>query len=485
MIHAGRARGLRCVIGRYHNVYGPRMGVDHVIPELALRAARREDPFRLYGADQRRAFCHVGRRGGGDAPADGHRGRVGPVVNVGNDAEETVIEDLAALVLRQRGPPPRPSSACRRRPARRSAAAPTSARLRALTGFSPKVPLETGVGETFDWYRAWAAGEGSRPVSPPPRDPQRGAASSAATSGSTSRSASTPTGCRRPAPFVDRFEREMAAYVGVPHAIATVNGSAALHVALRAAGVGPDDEVLLPTLTFIATAGAVDPLRRAPGVPRLRARVLGRSIRARRRRVPERASASAATGAWWTARPGAGSPPMLPVHLYGHPVRSRPAARTCAGGGRCRSSRTPPRRWAPSTGAAGSGCDGLVGCLSFNGNKIITTGGGGMVLTRDDGLAARVRALTTQARSDPLEWIHDEVAFNYRLTNVQAALGAAQLEQLEDFLEAQARRRPRTTRRRSAPSTASRCSARRRGRARTTGCRPCCWTRAAAPTCAR
>ncbi|HET7340757.1 MAG TPA: DegT/DnrJ/EryC1/StrS family aminotransferase, partial [Methylomirabilota bacterium] len=81
------------------------------------------------------------------------------------------------------------------------------------------------------------------------------------------------------------------------------------------------------------------------------------------------------------------------------------------------------------------GADGLAGCLSFNGNKIITAGGGGMVLTRDERLAARVRALSTQARSDPLEWVHDEVGFNYRLTNLQAALGAAQLEQLEDFLD--------------------------------------------------
>jgi dTDP-4-amino-4,6-dideoxygalactose transaminase len=80
------------------------------------------------------------------------------------------------------------------------------------------------------------------------------------------------------------------------------------------------------------------------------------------------------------------------------------------------------------------GADGLLGCLSFNGNKVITSGGGGMVLARDAAVAARVRSLTTQARVDALEFIHDEVGFNYRLTNLQAALGVAQLEQLDGFL---------------------------------------------------
>ena len=232
--------------------------------------------------------------------------------------------------------------------------------------------------------------------------------------------------------FVDRFERETAAYVGVPHAIATVNGSAALHVALRAVGVGRDDEVVLPTLTFIATASAIahcgaDPvfLDSEPvswGLdPRRLEEFLDGECERRRGQVVDRATGR---------RLGA----VLAVHLYGHPCDLDPLLDVC-------------RRWAlplvedaaESLGALYRGrrigCDGIAGCLSFNGNKIITTGGGGMVLTRDEALAARVRALTTQARSDPLEWVHDEVAFNYRLTNIQAALGAAQLEQLEDFLD--------------------------------------------------
>jgi perosamine synthetase len=232
--------------------------------------------------------------------------------------------------------------------------------------------------------------------------------------------------------FVERFEREMAAYVGVPHAIATVNGSAALDVALRAVGVGAADEVVLPTLTFIATAGAVVHCGAQPvfldsepvswGLdPHRLDEFLSRECERRDGRVVDRA-----TGRRVAA--------VLAVHLYGHPCDLDPLLDLC--------------RWwalplvedaAESLGALYRGrrvgCDGLVGCLSFNGNKIITSGGGGMVLTRDAAVAARVRKLSTQARSDPLEWVHDEVAFNYRLTNLQAAVGAAQLEQLEDFLD--------------------------------------------------
>ena len=233
-------------------------------------------------------------------------------------------------------------------------------------------------------------------------------------------------------PFVERFEREVAAWVGVPHAVATMNGSAALHLALRAAGVEADDEVIVPTLTFIATAGAVVQCGAKPvfldseaeswGLDATKVGdFLARECEVRQGRVVDRA-----TGRRVSA--------VMPVHLYGHPCDTDALLEVA-------------RRWplavvedsAESLGALYRGrrvgADGLAGCLSFNGNKIITAGGGGMVLTRDERLAARVRALSTQARSDPLEWVHDEVGFNYRLTNLQAALGAAQLEQLEDFLD--------------------------------------------------
>jgi UDP-glucose 4-epimerase/UDP-glucuronate decarboxylase len=161
VIHAGRARGLRWVIGRYHNVYGPRMGADHVIPEMALRAIRREDPFLVYGPGQRRAFCHVADAVEATLRLATTESAAGHVVNIGNDSDETVIEDLAVLVCRRAGYAP----ALERRPApvgspeRRC---PDLTRLHALTGLTPKVSLEAGVAETLDWYRAWWQQEGTR-----------------------------------------------------------------------------------------------------------------------------------------------------------------------------------------------------------------------------------------------------------------------------------------------------------------------------------
>ena len=157
--HTARARGLRAVIGRFHNVYGPRMGADHVIPELSLRALRRENPFRVYGADQRRAFCHVSDAVEAMLRIMGLEAAWGQIINIGNDTEETRIEDLARLVLREAGFEPQID----RRPAPAGSVArrcPDIGRLRALTGFVPKVSLEAGVHETFTWYRDWSMREG-------------------------------------------------------------------------------------------------------------------------------------------------------------------------------------------------------------------------------------------------------------------------------------------------------------------------------------
>ena len=159
VIHTARARGLRAVIGRFHNVYGPRMGADHVISELSLRALRREDPFRVFGTEQRRAFCHVADAVEAVTRLVATEAAWGQVVNIGNDAEETPIGELAALILRTARFAPRieerpaPAGSVGRR-------CPDIGRLRALTGFAPKVSLEAGVAETFAWYREWWEREG-------------------------------------------------------------------------------------------------------------------------------------------------------------------------------------------------------------------------------------------------------------------------------------------------------------------------------------
>ena len=232
-------------------------------------------------------------------------------------------------------------------------------------------------------------------------------------------------------PFVERFEKELAAWVGARHAVATVNGTAALHVGLLLAGVEAGDEVLVPALTFVATANAIHYCGAVPVFmdseprtwtidPEKVADFLARECEVRGGRVVNRA-----TGRRVRA--------LLPVHLYGHPADLDALLEL--------GTRFPVTVVEDTAEALGAvykgvrvGARGPVGCLSFNGNKIITTGGGGMILTDDEALARRARYLTTQARDEGAEWVHREVGFNYRLTNIQAALGVAQLEQLDRFL---------------------------------------------------
>jgi UDP-glucose 4-epimerase/UDP-glucuronate decarboxylase len=151
-VHATAAGRCHAVVGRFHNVYGPRMGADHVIPEMSLRALRGEDPFRVWGADQYRAFCHVDDAVEAVLRLTATPRAYGRIVHIGNDSEQTNIGDLAKLVLRLAGaapalqPVPAPAGSVGRR-------CPDLTLLRRLTGFEPAVPLEEGVRRTFDWYR--------------------------------------------------------------------------------------------------------------------------------------------------------------------------------------------------------------------------------------------------------------------------------------------------------------------------------------------
>jgi UDP-glucuronate decarboxylase len=153
-VHAARAGRLTAVVGRFHNVYGPRMGADHVIPEMSLRALRGEDPFMVWGTDQYRAFCHVDDAVEAMLRLMGSPEAAGQIVHIGDDTAQTSIAELAKLVLRvadlspaiQTAPAP-PGSVTRR--------CPDITRLRRLTGYEPAVPLEEGVRRTFEWYREW------------------------------------------------------------------------------------------------------------------------------------------------------------------------------------------------------------------------------------------------------------------------------------------------------------------------------------------
>jgi perosamine synthetase len=233
--------------------------------------------------------------------------------------------------------------------------------------------------------------------------------------------------------YVERFERMIADTVGVNHAVATASGTAALHVALRIAGVGPGDEVLVPTLTFIAPANAVRYLGAYPVImdvdlnywqidPQKVHDFLTQECAYRGRKLRNKAS-------------GRQVKAIVPVHLLGHPCDMDPILTLAAQFGL--------KVVEDATESLGSkyrgrpaGSMGDLGCLSFNGNKIITTGGGGAITTNCDSLAKEARYLTTQAKDDAFEYIHNEVGYNYRLTNIQAAMGVAQLEQLAPYVEA-------------------------------------------------
>lgn len=157
VLHTAEARGFAAVVGRFHNVYGPRMGADHVIPELSLRAMRGEDPFDLYGAGQSRAFCYVDDAVDAMLALMDTPEAAGQIVHIGDDTEETNIGDLAKLVLRIAGRNP----VVRELPAPAGSVArrcPDLTLLRALTGYEPRVPLEEGVRRTYAWYQeSWTA----------------------------------------------------------------------------------------------------------------------------------------------------------------------------------------------------------------------------------------------------------------------------------------------------------------------------------------
>jgi perosamine synthetase len=236
--------------------------------------------------------------------------------------------------------------------------------------------------------------------------------------------------------FVERFEKECCAVTGARFGVACVNGTAALQTALKIAGVEAGDEVIVPTLTFIATVNAVHYLGAEPvfmdcddyyNLDVLKTmEFLSQEAQFRQ-------------GATYNRRTGKKIAALLPVHVFGNAVPLDPLLDFC----RERQIRivedateslgTVYRR-GPLAGKR-AGAVGDLGCLSFNGNKIITTGGGGMLLTDNQDYAETARYLTTQAKDDEIRYIHHEIGYNFRLNNIQAALGVAQLEQLPEFLE--------------------------------------------------
>lgn len=233
--------------------------------------------------------------------------------------------------------------------------------------------------------------------------------------------------------FVDRFETYFARAVGAKYAIATVNGTAALHISLILAGVECDDEVITQPLTFIATANAISYIGARAIFLDVDLETMGLSPAALKIFLEQKCIAS--DGKCINRSTGRTIKACVPMHTFGHPCRIDEIKALCD-------------EWhislvedaAESLGSyykeKHTGTFGRLGTFSFNGNKIITSGGGGVIVTDDEALAARAKHITTTAKiPHKWEYVHDEIAYNYRLPNLNAALLCAQLEQLNGFLE--------------------------------------------------
>jgi aminotransferase in exopolysaccharide biosynthesis len=233
---------------------------------------------------------------------------------------------------------------------------------------------------------------------------------------------------------VTEFEQQIAAFTGAKYAIATVNGTAALHVALQLAGVERGDEVLSQALTFIATCNALRYAGAEPVFIDVDRDTLGMGAEALRRWLSAHAEVRGRQA--FNRSTGRRIAACVPMHTFGFPLRIAEVVAVCDDYG------IPVVEDAAESlgsyvGDRHTGTFGKLATLSFNGNKTITTGGGGMIVTDDEMLAKRAKHLTTTAKiPHPYEFVHDEVGYNYRLPNLNAALGCAQMERLPEMLAA-------------------------------------------------
>ncbi len=235
-------------------------------------------------------------------------------------------------------------------------------------------------------------------------------------------------------PFVSKFEQMLVEYTGVPYAVACSSGTAALHVCLILAGVRANDEVLMPAVSFVATANAAVYCQAIPHFVDVESKSFG--IDAVRLRSYLQKISVMKNGECYNEATGRRIKVLVPMHCFGHPVDLDQILSVAQ-----EFNLVLIEDAAESLGSfykgKHTGSHGLLSALSFNGNKVVTTGGGGAILTHSKELAVKAKHLTTTAKI-PHAWkmAHDEVGYNYRLPNLNAALGCAQLEQLPRFLKA-------------------------------------------------
>jgi len=235
--------------------------------------------------------------------------------------------------------------------------------------------------------------------------------------------------------YVDLFEKKISEYTGAKYAIACINGTSALQVSLRLAGVQPYDEVIIPTLTFVATANAIAYNRANPvfmDVDDYYNLDVEKTIQFIQTETVFK------SGSTYNKKSDKRISSIVPVHMWGNAVLLDELILLCT-----ERNIVLVEDSCESLGSVYSkgkykgyhtGNVGKLGCISFNGNKIITSGCGGMILTDDKTLAEKAHYLTTQAKDDPVRYIHHDIGYNYRLSNINAALGVAQLEKLQGFL---------------------------------------------------
>ncbi|MFD2170094.1 LegC family aminotransferase [Tumebacillus lipolyticus] len=233
--------------------------------------------------------------------------------------------------------------------------------------------------------------------------------------------------------YVDLFEQKLAEHTEVAHAVAVANGTAALHICLQLVGVEAGDEVLMPTLTFVATANAISYCGAIPHLVDSEERTLGLDPHKLADYLAEIAEVRADGS--YNRVTGRRIKAVVPMHTFGHAVDLDPLLDLCA---RYRLELVEDAAESLGSFYKGkhTGGFGRISALSFNGNKVVTTGGGGAIVTNDPELAKRAKHLTTTAKV-PHRWEfnHDAIGYNYRMPNLNAALGCAQLEQLDAYVE--------------------------------------------------
>ncbi len=217
-------------------------------------------------------------------------------------------------------------------------------------------------------------------------------------------------------PFVPEFEERFARYLGTGKAVSTQSGTAAVHIALYELGIGPGDEVIVPALTFVATVNPVAYVGAKPVFVDVDSRTWNIDPEEIEKNITERTRA------------------IIPVHLYGNPCNMAEVMRI-AGEHDINVVEDATESLGAKYGDRFTGTFGDFGCFSFNGNKVITTGGGGMIVGKDIGRMGHIKFLVNQARDEEKAYYHPEIGFNYRMTNLEAALGLAQMERLDTFLE--------------------------------------------------